>query len=310
VRIPSFGAALPMFSKRVSRFLSFTSTHSEPRCGSGWVLFLACLIGGVASSGWGQTSLSAIDAVLSADEPPLRLVHEMTPRQMEINGWYDDGKVALQSGQWGVAIDLFTRVIEVEKRFVPVYILRGLAYQRAGQYQESVQDLRMAIRMDPQRAGPYYLMALISEAYGAPQEALVWYERALRVDPEHVPSLHNRGVIRLGRNQVHEALADFEEAARRGAGLVEPLMGMAHIYVSRGRFGEALAACQRVRELDPEHPGLAMLLGRAFFGVSEYEEAIAAFSASIVAGEHVQEAERYRQRARDALGTMPASLAK
>ncbi len=70
---------------------------------------------------------------------------------------YDEGNHLLR------AADEYTRVLEINPRYLDAYVNRGVIYARLGQFRKAVQDFSQAIEIDHRATAAYYNRAL---AYG------------------------------------------------------------------------------------------------------------------------------------------------
>ena len=88
-------------------------------------------------------------------------------------------------GRYGEAIDLFNKFIAANPRYAEGYYLRGISFERRGQYQSAVLDLRRANRLDPQK--PKYahdLNRVLSDWHILLRKKIEGHEREIAIDPD------------------------------------------------------------------------------------------------------------------------------
>lgn len=63
------------------------------------------------------------------------------------NEWVEKGSKATREGRYKEAIDAFTKAIELKPDYVEVvYVLRGLVYEKLGNYQQAIEGLHQSHR--------------------------------------------------------------------------------------------------------------------------------------------------------------------
>jgi Flp pilus assembly protein TadD len=131
------------------------------------------------------------------------------------------------------------------------------------QVQHTVRELQKQTTNNPKV--PERLIALGNLSFDANkhEEAVEWYPKALALDPKDVhvrtdlgTSLHN-----LGR--FDEALKGFRRALEYGPDHPQTLFNLAVTeLVGKNDFGRAEEALRRLKQLNPDFPGIAQLEAR------------------------------------------------
>ena len=108
----------------------------------------------------------------------------------------------------------------------------------AGNYEDAIADLSIAICLDPKSAKYYYNRGRAHSQLGQPTLAIDDYNEAIRLDPQDFRAYNTRGLayVRLGQHE--RAIQDFDEAIR-----LDP--EDARVYHSRGATYAALGQSQR-----------------------------------------------------------------
>ena len=87
----------------------------------------------------------AVNVGLGNTEEALSIAREATVQYDTVASvWYQYGSALVEAGQHAEAVQVFTRVAELDPDFENVYIRRGMAYLEAGQRQQALADLQRA----------------------------------------------------------------------------------------------------------------------------------------------------------------------
>lgn len=79
---------------------------------------------------------------------------------------YVKGRELFNNKDYDSAIEQFTKVIEMDEKFVEAYNMRGNCYSALKKNEEAVKDYTKAIEMDPNSRGAYLNRGLAYKAMG------------------------------------------------------------------------------------------------------------------------------------------------
>jgi Flp pilus assembly protein TadD len=102
-------------------------------------------------------------------------------------GFYDSGVAHADRGEWGQAIDDFTKVVQLNPGVGEAYYNRGVAHTKIGNSTQALAD----------------------------------FTKALELKPDDPVMLHNRAVVQYQLKNIKSAREDIEEVKRLG-GRVNP----------------------------------------------------------------------------------------
>ncbi len=117
------------------------------------------------------------------------------------------------------------------------------------------------------------------------EAAVESFRQALEIDPEHLDSLYYLGVALkeqgeyLQAEAVYRRMLEVNPESNRAVSQLAALLGLL-APGSRPDFGEARDWLERSVELNREHSGVALSLGRLLLQQREYEQAIESFEAA------------------------------
>lgn len=81
------------------------------------------------------------------------------------------------------ALDDYTRALELDEVFIPVYNNRGLLYTRQGNFALAIADFTVAVTLDPVYAPGYHNRALVHAIEGNYDLAMADLQDAIALDP-------------------------------------------------------------------------------------------------------------------------------
>jgi adenylate cyclase len=172
--------------------------------------------------------------------------------------------------------DLYLRGVDRLRQFTP----------------ESISQARMfflkALSLDPGYARAYATMAFTFTAAGiffnseradeAIDQALYYGEKALELDDTLPQGYFAMSIARLRQGRHEEALAAAREAIKFDPNYADGYVALANVLFFSGEGEEAEVMMRKAMELNPRYSAAYIdILGRAFFVMGRYDEAISEF---------------------------------
>ncbi len=124
---------------------------------------------------------------------------------------FNQGLNKAQAGDFLAAIQLYTKVIEINPDLYLAYDNRGLALRDLGKYEEAITDFTKAIDIQPDDYQAYNGRGATLSDLGRYEEAIADFTQAIQIKPDFYQAYDNRGAVlcdHLGKYK--EAIADFE----------------------------------------------------------------------------------------------------
>lgn len=97
---------------------------------------------------------------------------------------------------------------------VGIYINRGNAYGKKGDFDHAIADYGEAIRIDPNSWDAYYDRGITYKEMGDFDRAIADCDEAIRVDPKRAAAYHNRGTFYSLKGDNDRAMSSYDEAIR------------------------------------------------------------------------------------------------
>jgi Tfp pilus assembly protein PilF len=182
--------------------------------------------------------------------------------------YLDEGNVYFNVGQYSLAIDRYTRALELDSGLIAAYYNRANARTRSGEFDSALADYNEALALQPDDADALNnrgMLHLYRTNYG---EALRDFNAALAADPTDTTVMVNRGLAQLHGGQPGPALDDFRGAIAIDGNDAAAHYGAAQASVALGDRDGSLTHVERAIRLDPAYareaaadPRLTLLQG-------------------------------------------------
>lgn len=196
---------------------------------------------------------------------------------------------------WGL---LFTRLIGSPFILLMLFLLlRGyfsgiVSNQRArAAFKQNLE----AATINPRDSSAHYQLGLIHQQRGELDEARERFQRAIDIDPDELDAHFQLGRIARSQNRLAEAIGHFEQVVQRDQSHAqnEIWREIGATYLSAGQFSDARDTLERFLDRRTNDPEGLYLIGRAYAGLGDQQEANSSMQACIDA---VKTAPAYKYR--------------
>lgn len=164
--------------------------------------------------------------------------------------YLDEGNVYFNVGQYSLAIERYTRALELDPALIAAYYNRANARTRSGEFDNALSDYNEALALQPHDADALNnrgMLHLYRSNYAA---ALRDFDAALAADPSDTTVMVNRGLAHLHGSDPRAALDDFRAAITADAEDAAAQYGAAQASVALGDRDTALSHVERAIRLD------------------------------------------------------------
>ncbi len=180
----------------------------------------------------------------------------------EVRGDFDQAIALYNSGQYEQAIELFQKVIEVDREQPSVWGNMAAAHAQLEQYDEALDAYNTALEMDPENSAFYQNMGSIWASKGDVDKAREFYEKAASLAKDLSPrdaatNYYNMGVTYINTGSNEEAKAALEQAIQ-----IDPTHGESHyqlgvVLLGMGDLEGAVNIWKKYLEVSPDGPNAA-----------------------------------------------------
>jgi lipoprotein NlpI len=175
-----------------------------------------------------------------------------------------DTKACAQEANTDAALDACSRAIGAGRLSPPKLATtlynRGTAYQRRGDFDLAIQDFTRVIELRPETSKAFYNRGMVYLSQGEFDRAIQDFDEAIRISPEYAVAFSNRGVAHMNKGTYDRAIADFDQAIRLKPDDGHAYRGRGSAYYDKGEFKRASADLARAAELHRGDPYTAIRL--------------------------------------------------
>lgn len=156
------------------------------------------------------------------------------------------------------------------------------------------QNLEVAT-VNPRDSSAHYNLGLIHQQRGELSEARERFQRAIDIDPDELDAHYQLGRIAREQNRLPEAISNFEQVVQRDQSHAqnEIWREIGATYLTAGQYDDARNALEKFLDRRPNDPEGLYLMGRAYAGLGDQQEANSSMQACI---EAVKTAPAYKYR--------------
>ncbi|MGO9271344.1 MAG: FG-GAP-like repeat-containing protein [Terriglobia bacterium] len=149
----------------------------------------------------------------------------------------------------------------------------GVAFFRAGYFDESIAWFQQVVRSYPDYAAAYYNLGTLYLSKGLLPQAEEHLRRATQLRPGDASAWNNLGMVAAQEGHSEEAVRYFQEAIRQNPQHVNALDNLGKLYHDQGRFEDAVKSLERALSIDPQNPEVNYDLGMFYAKQDDAERA-------------------------------------
>lgn len=153
------------------------------------------------------------------------------------------------------------------------YYYRGLILAEQDKVQEGIDDLTKAIKINPHMPQAYAARGSLYLLMVRPSKAIDDFNKAIQLDPKHAPNYVNRGQAYLTLKMFDLALKDFNKAIELDPNSVAAYFNRGVLYFQQKQVDKAIADFTKCIELDPNAPAPYFNRGVAYIEKDERDKA-------------------------------------
>ena len=225
------------------------------------------------------------------------------------DSYYNCGLAYVSLGQFDNALAEYSRAIEMDPTMVKAYSSRGVVYYKLGQSDKATADYSKAIEIDPKYTDAYYNRGLAYETLGQWDSAIADYTRVIEIDPGYIVAYCSRGNAYFTLRKTDKAFADFTKAIELDPQYRDGYYSRGIAYYNLGQADKAIADYSKAIKLDPGNPTSYSNRGVAYASQKHWTEAIEDYSEAINISPGYSDALINRGIAYDNLGQWKEAIA-
>ena len=184
-------------------------------------------------------------------------------------------EIAAGKGEPETAIELYTKVIDINPDLASGYYKRGNLLRDRNQLEGALADYDKAIAINPRYAHAFCNRGVVLARLDRLGAALHSYQQAIALDPEDAMAYFNRGAVLRELKQPQEALASYNQAIAVKPDYLECYYNRGLLLAEIKHWEEALASYNRAIEINPEYAEAYCIRGVLFKQLRQWDAALA-----------------------------------
>jgi tetratricopeptide (TPR) repeat protein len=156
-----------------------------------------------------------------------------------------------QVGYWQNNITLYDHTLKVTDYNWPIYNNRGLAYSALGNYGQAIDDYSRAIEINPDDAKACNNRGVAYNGLSNYRQAIEDYSRAIEINPSYADAYNNRGTSYADLGNHRQAIEDYGRAIEIKPGYAEAYNNRGNAYNALGNHRQAIENYSRAIEIKP-----------------------------------------------------------
>jgi FimV-like protein len=171
------------------------------------------------------------------------------------------GVAFFRAGYYDEAISWFQQVVSKYPEYAAAYYNLGTLYLNKGLLPQAEENLRRAAELRPLDASAWNNLGMVAAQEGRQEEAIKFFQEAIRQNPQHVIALENLGKLYHDSGQVQEARKSFESALSIDPQNPEVNYHLGMLFAQQDDTGQARAYLLKAIRLRPIYPDALNNLG-------------------------------------------------
>ena len=178
-----------------------------------------------------------------------------------------------EKGEYDLAIEDFTKAIELKPDYEIAYNNRGAVYRAKGEHDLAIKDCNEAIQLKQDYAEPYSNRGAAYRNKGDYDCAIKDYDMAIKLKPSFVEAYYNRGLAYHEKSELDIAIKDYSKAIELNPKLFHPYNNRGNAYLQKRDFDRAIEDYSKAIELNPELGPAYCNRGEAWLCLKEWDKA-------------------------------------
>lgn len=195
------------------------------------------------------------------------------------------GYYQIQTRGLSQAIDVYIEAIEQAPGFVPLYCLLGDIYRSIGQFEDAINEYKVAIWLDSLNIPAYRHLCQAYEEQGDYDNAIEVYHKLIEILPT-VPEFHsNLANIYYLKGEVKESISHYQAAItlnpnKQWTSVIAQTLGYVHQQTTQD-LDAAISAYQSAYLLTPDDIDIYVNLGSAFYDKEDFDNALNVYRSAL-----------------------------
>lgn len=187
------------------------------------------------------------------------------------------GVIALQSGNYGNAVDLIEKALILNPGNSDAHYNLGAAYSKLKKFDEAVENYHKALAIQPDFGVAHNNLGSALQDLGKLDEAVESFHKALAYDPDNVRAHNNLGNAFKNLGQLDEAVASFRKALAIAPDFAETHYNLGSAFSEMKQLEKAVESYHKSLAIKPGYATAHRNLGNALKKLGRFEDAIRSY---------------------------------
>eukprot|EP00761_Pharyngomonas_kirbyi_P009358 gb/GECH01009374.1/.p1 GENE.gb/GECH01009374.1/~~gb/GECH01009374.1/.p1 ORF type:complete len:252 (+),score=24.63 gb/GECH01009374.1/:1-756(+) len=153
-------------------------------------------------------------------------------------------------GKYKLAIEDYTKAIQLNPENVAAYNNRGFAYRKVNQYDKAINDYSKALEIQPDNVKTYNNRGYSYARRGDYDLAIKDYDKVIELDSDNIHAFHNRGISYDKKGKFKQAIDDFTRVLELDPCNANAYFNRGSAYDSIGQVDAAIEDYTKALDLD------------------------------------------------------------
>ena len=192
------------------------------------------------------------------------------------------------------AIDLYTKVINIDNLNADAYNNRGVLYRQVGHMEEALKDYNKAIELNSNDADVFNNRGVLYKQVGRIEEALKDYNKAIELNSNDAGIYNNRGSLYAALGNQEKALEDYNKAIELNPTADGTYNDRADLWLKSQQYEKALNDILYAIRLKSSEAIYYITKGEIYLAMKNYSDAILQFNQALSLNKNYEEAYIHR----------------
>lgn len=188
--------------------------------------------------------------------------------------YFNRGLCYIEIKEYKNAIEDYTKVIEFKPEDHFAYYNRGISYAELKEYKNAIDDYTKAIELNPKDATAYFNRGECYTNIKENTKAIKDYSKGMKLEPENAFAYFNRGICYTNLKEFKMAIKDFTKTIELEPENDAAYNNRGNSYTSLGQYDKAIQDYTKAIELNPEDAVAYMNRGNSYANLEQYDKAI------------------------------------
>jgi len=188
------------------------------------------------------------------------------------------GVTLARLGRYAQALEVLEGLAQREPDFEPAYCHRIHLYAELGRHEQAEEVFYLAQQLDDECPHCFFHLGGSLAARGLYDRAIFCWRKALELEPDYLGVNRNIAQAYRAKGEFDQAREHLIRELRDDPGSTDLLFELADLAVQTGDTTTAIAKLEQIIELDPDHAGARLALGKIRLRSGQPQQAREIFS--------------------------------